>query len=364
MKESPAEATPVKIVADQLSFALVYLVPTSVVIGYMLGGYYTFLTPFFVFGLVPLLDILIGIDARNPRPEAEQRLVQKRGYRYLTWACMPMQVAMVLWGIRVVSAKSPGWLEAVGLTVSVGVCSGILGINVAHELAHRVNSKGEPLLSRIMLASVLYGHWEREHVAGHHRWVATPKDPATAVFGQSYYAFWPQTVFGGLQSAWRFHKNRLRRQGKNVFSRHNPMLLLLGAEGALVLAVLFYSGPRGALFFTSQAVIAVSLLEIVNYIEHYAMVRRQLSDGGFTPVTPKHSWNSSNWLTNRFLFNLQRHSDHHYRPGRRYQTLRHHDESPQLPTGYAGMIVLAAVPPLWRRIMDPKVEALRIPESA
>jgi len=341
------------------SYSVVYLIPASVVLGYLSGGGYTFLTPLFVFGVLPVLDIIIGQDVRNPGPDEEKRLEADTGYRFLTWFCAPFQVILVFWGAWIVSRGMLSPLEMVGFTFSMGISSGVLGINVAHELAHRVNGRFEPALSQVMLWTVFYIHWGLEHVVGHHRAVATPEDPATARMGESFYRFLPRTVFGVFNNAWEFEAARVRKLGRPVWSRHNRMVVALAAYTVLLLLVALVFGAWALFYFIFQAVVAVILLEAVNYIEHYGLLRDRRLDGSYAPVAPVHSWNSSNWLTNRFLFNLQRHSDHHYRPGRRYQLLRHHDESPQLPTGYAGMILLALAPSLWRKIIDPKVIWLR-----
>jgi alkane 1-monooxygenase len=334
-----------------LSFSIVYLIPASVVLGYFLGGGYTFLTPLFVFGVVPILDAIIGKDTKNPSPDEEMRLGADLRYRLLTWFCAPLQIIIVFWGAWVVGRGMLSPLELAGFTLSMGISSGVMGINVAHELTHRVNGRLEPALSKIMLWTVFYIHWGLEHVVGHHRNVATHEDPATARMGESFYRFLPRTVFGAFNNAWEFEAARVQKKGLPVWSRHNRMAIALAAYVALLLAVSLVSGPWALVFFIFQAVIAFSLLEAVNYIEHYGLQRERRPDGSYAPVAPVHSWNSSNWLTNRFLFNLQRHSDHHYRPGRRYQVLQHHDESPQLPTGYAGMILIALVPPLWRKVV-------------
>ncbi|MGC9325844.1 MAG: alkane 1-monooxygenase [Desulfomonilia bacterium] len=342
-----------------VSFYLIFLVPFSVVLGYILGGVYTFLTPIFVFGVVPVLDLLIGISKQNPSQDQEKARREKFSYRFITYLCVPIQVGIVLWGAYMISLGALTVLEITGFVFSMGTSSGVLGINVSHELQHRVNTKVEPILARIMLWTVGYMHWAIEHVAGHHRNVATPEDPATARLGESFYAFWLRTVIGGFRSAWRIEEARLKRKNLPVVGIHNRMLLYLFAEAALVLAVFLVFGVNAVLYFIVQSIIAFSLLEIVNYVEHYGLLRRQIGEGRYEPVTFIHSWNSSNWLTNRFLFNLQRHSDHHYKPERRYQILRHFDESPQLPTGYAGMILLAAIPPLWRAVMDHRVGEYR-----
>jgi alkane 1-monooxygenase len=301
--------------------------------------------------------MIIGKNTKNYSDKQSKEIEQALGYRLATWFCAPVQIGLVFWGAYIVASGNLSFVETIGFYLSMGTSSGVLGINVAHELAHRVNSKLEPFLSRLMLWTVLYMHWGLEHVVGHHRMVATPEDPATARRGESFYDFLPRTILGGLNSAWAFEVQRLKRSGKPAWSSKNRVVIALLAQSSLLLFVALFFGGQALIYWVVQAFVAVSLLEIVNYLEHYGLKRKKIGEDRYEPVKPWHSWNSSNWLTNRFLFNLQRHSDHHYKPGRRYQILRHYDDSPQLPTGYAGMILLAAIPSLWRYVMDPKVDA-------
>ena len=340
-------------------FFIIYLLPLSVWLGYMLGGVYNFITLVFVFGLIPALDAVFGVNRRNPTEQEEAALAEASSYRYVTWFCVPLQWALVVWGAYVVTQKPMTFTEMTGFVLSLGVASGAMGINVSHELVHRVNNRLEPFLGKAMLATVGYMHWASEHVKGHHKNVATPVDPATARLGQSVYSFWLQTVTGAWKSAWEIETGQLKRKGKKVWSPANPILRYVAAEVALVVALWAAFGFGAVIFFAVQALIAISLLEIVNYLEHYGMERRLLEDGRYEKIKPQHSWNASHWVTNYFLFNLQKHSDHHASPQRRYQLLRHFDEGPQLPNGYAGMVLLALVPPLWRRVMDPRVAAHR-----
>jgi alkane 1-monooxygenase len=267
-------------------------------------------------------------------------------------------VALVVWGASVIAGGHLSALETVGLVFGIGLSSGALGINVAHELVHK-HVRFENALGYAMLVSVFYTHWGLEHVKGHHRWVATERDPATARFGQSFYAFWPQTVFGAFVSSWRIEKHLLSRKGHGAWTWRNKVLQGLAAQAVFVVLLGRTWGAAAVAYYAAQSLVAISLLEIVNYLEHYGLTRKALGPDQFERVTPLHSWNASNALTNYFLFNLQRHSDHHAKPARRYPILRHFDESPQLPTGYAGMVLLAAVPPLWRAVMDRRVRAHR-----
>jgi alkane 1-monooxygenase len=338
-----------------LPFTIVFLVPLSVVVGTLLGGWFNLLTPVSVFVVVPMIDLAVGADTRNPSPAEEPELEPRNSFRAITMACAPVTIGLVIWTTWRVSLGSMSWWAICLLALSVGINTGIMGINASHELQHRVNLKLEPRLARFILFFCLYAHWKVEHVIGHHALVATPEDPATAKRGQGYYRFWFQTVAGTARSAWRIERARLKRTTRyRVKWVHNRVLQDSFIEILLVAGVLYFFGWVPALFFVGQAFIAFSLLEIINYIEHYGLLRERLPDGTYEPVRPVHSWNSSNRVTNYFLFNLQRHSDHHFKPSRRYQLLRHFDEAPQLPTSYAGMVLVALVPSLFKRIMAKK----------
>ncbi|HME54894.1 MAG TPA: alkane 1-monooxygenase [Candidatus Lokiarchaeia archaeon] len=339
-------------------FTLVFLVPFSVVIGTVLGGWFNLLTPFSVFIAVPLVDLVVGAYTANPVAMEEPSLERQKSFRIITWACVPVTIGLIMWGMFRVAARSAtmAWWEMLLFMFSTGVSTGIVGINVSHELQHRVNNKFEPALARLLLLFTLYMHWAIEHLIGHHRWVATPVDPATAPRGQSIYRFWWRTVFGGLKSAWKIEQVRITRlkRYRLAFLRNRVLGYFL-LEMALIASIWYFLGIITLGYFIGQSIVAISLLEVINYIEHYGLLRHRLADGTYEPVKPVHSWNSSNRVTNYFLFNLQRHSDHHFKPGRRYQLLRHFDESPQLPTGYGGMVVLALVPPLYKHVMEKRI---------
>ena len=229
-----------------------------------------------------------------------------------------------------------------------------IAINTAHELGHKRDSL-ERWLSRIALAQTGYGHFYIEHNRGHHVRVATPEDPASARLGESFYAFWPRTVKGSLLSSWELEKVRLDRMEKSAWSWHNDLLSAWAMTVVLFGVLVAIFGVTILPWLILQAVLGFSLLEVVNYLEHYGLRRQRREDGRYERCRPEHSWNSNNVASNVLLYHLQRHSDHHANPIRRYQALRHVDEAPQLPTGYAGMIVLAVIPPVWRRIMDHRV---------
>jgi len=304
---------------------------------------------------VPLLDLLVGPDERNPPVQAEAALAADSWYRALLVAFVPLQFALLLHGcaLAVRHAGEPWvWL---GLILSVGGINGV-AINTAHELGHK-HPRWERWLARVALAPVAYGHFYVEHNRGHHRRVATFEDPASARLGESFWAFWPRTVLGGIRSAWALERARLAGRNLGPWHWRNECLQAWAMTVLLWGGLIAAFGPLLLLFLLLQALYGFSLLEVVNYIEHYGLKRQPDAEGRPARVQPEHSWNSSHRVSNLFLFQLQRHSDHHAHPARRYQLLRHHAGAPQLPSGYAGLLLLAWLPPLWFRVMDRRVLA-------
>ena len=347
--------------------------------GYLRGGYWHFQCLAFVFVFIPLIDKLVGVRIHNQTEETYRKLKEVRFYRYITYLHVPCQWALVIWSMYIIASGQLNTIETIGFLLAVGICTGAMGITIAHELGHRAN-KLEQFLSKALLLSVSYTHFFIEHNLGHHHRVATPEDPArarfgeslyrfspedpaSARFGESLYRFYPRTVFGSWFSAWRLENNRLRKKNLPVVSLHNRMIhytylpIVIALVGGWV-----FSSWQASVFFLAQSVVGFSLLEIINYVEHYGLQRKELSPGRYEKVQPKHSWNSSFLVTNLFLFDLQKHSDHHANATRRYQTLRHFDNAPQLPAGYAGMVLLALFPPLFFKVMNPRAKAAALLE--
>jgi alkane 1-monooxygenase len=313
-------------------------------------GVFWFYGPFLVFVIFPLLDLAVGMDATNPPDSVIKWLEQDRYYRWCTYAFLPIQYAGLVFACWRWSSGKLSTFDDIGLMLTVGVVSGI-AINTAHELGHKRASM-ERWLSKVALAQSAYGHFFIEHNRGHHVRVATPEDPASARLGESFYAFLPRTVAGSLSSAWELERTRLARMGHSPWTVRND---ILGAWAMTVVLFAVLTAIFGVVvlpYLIGQAVLGFCLLEVVNYLEHYGLRRQRREDGRYERTRPEHSWNSNSVASNVLLYHLQRHSDHHANPIRRYQALRHVEEAPQLPTGYAGMIVLAAFPPLWRRVMD------------
>ena len=314
-----------------------------------------FLSPFFVYVLIPVADFLVGADPSNPPDEAVPALEADPYYRWCVYAFVPFQYLVTIWAVWQFAYGGLGPLALAGLTVSLGILSGT-AINTAHELGHKPTEL-ERWLSKLALAPVAYGHFYVEHNRGHHRRVATPGDPASARMGEGFWRFLPRTVFGSLRSAWALEAGRLAREGKPAWHWSNDNLQAWAMTVVLFGVFVTVFGWRVLPFLVAQSLVGISLLEAVNYVEHYGLLRRKLEDGRCERCRPEHSWNNNHTVTNVMLYHLQRHSDHHANPRRRYPALRHFDSAPQLPTGYAGMILLAYFPPLWYRVMDPKVVA-------
>jgi alkane 1-monooxygenase len=318
-------------------------------------GAFWFFGPLLVFGIFPLLDLLIGTDAANPPDSVMKWLEQDRYYRWCTYLYLPAQYAGLVFACALWSGGSLSLIDSIGLALTMSMVSGV-AINTAHELGHK-RASSERWLSKVALAQSGYGHFFIEHNRGHHVRVATPEDPASSRLGESFYAFLPRTVSGSLRSSWELESVRLRRLGSSPWTYRNDILGAWAMSVVLFAALVVGFGLGVLPYLLVQAVIGFSLLEVVNYLEHYGLLRQRREDGRYERTRPEHSWNSNNVASNVLLYHLQRHSDHHANPMRRYQALRHYDEAPQLPTGYAGMIVAAAIPPLWRRIMDHRVLA-------
>ncbi|MGA9101572.1 alkane 1-monooxygenase [Aeromicrobium sp.] len=319
-----------------------------------------FFGPFFVFVLIPLFDLLAGLDPNNPPDEVIEALEEDRYYRWITYAFIPMQLVGLIWGAYLLGGGTlPGIedpltvVQKVGLATGLGMVAGI-GINTAHELGHK-KEQMERWFARVALAQTFYGHFYIEHNRGHHVRVATPPDPASARLGETVWEFFPRTMWGSLKSAWGLEKKRLDRRGVSPWSLKSDLM------NAWMFSVVLWGGLMIAFgweifpYLVVQAILGIALLESVNYLEHYGMKRELLDSGRYERPNPSHSWNSNNIGTNVLLYHLQRHSDHHANPTRRYQALRDFKEAPALPTGYAGMIVLSWVPAIWRSVMDHRV---------
>jgi alkane 1-monooxygenase len=337
-------------------FTPVLVIPAIMFISFHFLGWWSFFAFVFVYGFIPLVEFIFTGTDENFTPEEEA--VEKKDIYYdlVIYTMLPLQYIILGFYLWTITSQSLVWYEFIGLTTAMGIACGALGINVAHELGHRTK-KYEQIMAKMLLLSTLYMHFFIEHNRGHHKNVSTPLDPATSRLNESFYAFLPRTVFGSWLSAWKLEANRLKRKNLSLWNPiNNEMLRFQIIQVLFVAAIYLVFGWIGAVGFIASSIIGFTLLEIVNYIEHYGLLRKQLPGGNYEKVKPHHSWNSEHELGRIFLFELTRHSDHHFNPGRKYQILRHFDKAPQMPTGYLAMIPLALIPPLWFKVMNPLVE--------
>jgi alkane 1-monooxygenase len=323
------------------------------------NGLMCWLPLLYTFFLIPFAELFIKADPSN-LDEVEEALAKKnKAYDFILYAAVIMQYYS-LW-VFFNSLKQDGLntIDIAGRVISMGLLCATFGINVAHELGHRVN-KMEQTFAKMLLLTSLYMHFFIEHNKGHHKHVATPHDPSTAKYNQSLYAFWPQTLIGTYVSAWKIANEEVEKKGKRRWSLQNEMLLFQLIQLTFVLVVLYFFGIKIAILFVVAALIGGLLLESVNYIEHYGLSRTQTSEQQFERVQPHHSWNSNHIIGRLMLFELSRHSDHHYLASRKYQILRSFDNAPQMPTGYPGMILLSLFPPLWFKIMHQQIKKYKL----
>ncbi|MFA7279629.1 MAG: alkane 1-monooxygenase [Sterolibacterium sp.] len=340
-----------------LHFLTPTLMPAAWALGHQTGmpDLLAWYPVFWIFIMIPLIDYAVGRDTANPEETTETpRMQNQRYYRILTLLALPIQALLLAWCGWVFTHESFGFWGQLGWLVSMGVVSGINAINIGHELVHR-HGRLEPWTGGLLLSLVCYAGFKVEHVRGHHVHVSTPRDASSARYDQSLYSFLPHAWKWNFLNAWRLEAELLQRRGLPTLHWRNELIWWYGISLLIAAAMAWAYGWLGLVFFLGQSFLAFTELEVINYIEHYGLHRRRDIDGRFERTTHQHSWNSSHLVTNLFLFQLQRHSDHHAHPARRYQVLRHFDDSPQLPCGYATMFLLALVPPLWRRIMNPRV---------
>lgn len=323
------------------------------------GGWWLLLPPLYAFATMTLLDALTGLNTDNPDPN--QPDTRFFWHRLVTLVWLPVQLLLIFGAIWLVTRTGHlAWWELLAVFYGVGLATGGVGITYAHELMHQRN-RLERWLGDLLMTSVLYGHFRSEHLLVHHVHVATPRDAVTARYNEGFWRFFLRVLPGSFLSAWRAETAMQARRGRGSLHRSNPFWRYAVLQIGFVALALAIGGWLGLGLFLWQAFVAVLLLELTNYVEHYGLTRRHLGGGRYEPVRPHHSWNAAHKASNWLLINLQRHSDHHYKPARRFPLLQTYDaeEAPQLPLGYPAMVVLASIPPVWRRIMNPRVRGWR-----
>ena len=329
-------------------------VPLSVIIGLYFKGFWLFLTPIYIFVFIPILELILKEENSNySETETASRAINPV-FDWLLYLNLPIVFGLLVWSLLEVSNYGFETYEFIGLVLSVGIVLGGNGINVAHELGHRQASK-ERFIGKALLLPSLYMHFYIEHNFGHHLHAATKEDPATARYKQSVYSFWITSTVRQYFSAWRIQKHLLSNYKLSFFSLRNDMFWYLVLQSVYLITVFFVFGKLALLFAVLAAITGFLLLETVNYIEHYGLLRKKKDSGRYERVKEIHSWNSNHVIGRILLYELTRHSDHHFRSSKKYQILECHDNSPQLPYGYPTSMVLSLFPPLWFSIMNKRV---------
>lgn len=336
-------------------YALPLLLYVSAVRTFTHTGFAVWITLTIAFVIIPLLELLLKPDQYNATEAAEEMMRNDRLYDWLLYLVVPLQFIALYIFLSNITQPGLSIADKVGRVLTMGLFCGTFGINVGHELGHR-SKKHEQLLAKILLSTSLYTHFFIEHNRGHHRHVATPRDPSSAPYRISLYAFWVRSILGVYNGAWQIANAEMKKRGLPALHWKNEMFRLQLVQILFCVLIGWWFGIIVFAWFLLAALCGILLLETVNYIEHYGLVRIQRESGMFERAMPHHSWNSNHVIGRLFLFELSRHSDHHFSASRKYQVLRHHDNAPQLPTGYPGSMLLATVPPLWFYIMDKQLK--------
>lgn len=337
-----------------LKYLAAFTIPAVALMGISLKGLFSYATPFYAFVLLPLLELILAQDPENPDKSELESLLKKRVFDWLLYLNLPIVYGLLIYTLYQITNTSLATYELIGIISSMGIVIGVNGINVAHELGHRLFSK-ERYLAKLLLIPSLYMHFYIEHNFGHHIHAATKEDPATARYNQSVYSFWISSTIRQYFSAWRIQKKLLNNNNQTFFSIQNDMLWFLLIQSTYLLILFLVFGVIGLLSGIAIAVVGFLLLETVNYIEHYGLLRQKLPSGRYDRVKEIHSWNSNHVIGRIVLYELTRHSDHHYKSSKKYQILECHEESPQMPFGYPTSMVISLIPPLWFAIMNKRI---------
>lgn len=334
-------------------YLLAYTIPLTAFIGIYLQDIYIYLTPFYAFGILPVLEQILPKSTENLSAAERENKLKNKIYDWLLYLNLPITYATLTFALYTNQTQNLSIFEIIGLILSTGIVLGTNGINVAHELGHRVNY--DRFLGKLLLLPSLYMHFFIEHNYGHHLNVATDNDPATAKYNQPLYHFWIRSVPHQYINAWKIQNRLLQSNRKKFLSFTNDMLWYSIISLIYLSTSYIIFNFAGLLLTIASGIIGFLLLETINYIEHYGLKRAKKPSGRYERVSEEHSWNSNHSLGRIVLYELTRHSDHHYKASKKYQILDHHDKSPQLPLGYPGSMLISLIPPLWFKIMNKRV---------
>jgi alkane 1-monooxygenase len=327
-----------------------FLIYFGAIVAFRSSGLVVWLPLIYSWFIIPLLELLIKPDESNLSKAEEELAIKNRWYDIVLYLVLPFQYIALGLFLYNISHEPQNWIDLAGKTFVMGLLCGVMGINAGHELGHRVN-RFEQFIAKSLLLTSLYMHFFIEHNKGHHKKVATPEDPSSARYGEWLYVFFFRSIIFSYFSAWKIAAREVEKKGRHVFSVHNTMIQFHIIQLVFVILILYFFGWPTMLLFLVAACQGILLLETVNYIEHYGLQREKINEEKYERAMPHHSWNSNHVIGRVMLFELSRHSDHHYLASRKYQVLRHHEDSPQMPTGYPGMMLLASIPPAWFYVM-------------
>lgn len=342
-----------------IKYVAIFTAPAIGLISLTFNGWLAWALPIYAFGIIPLAELFIPTSEANMSKAEEEVAKNDKVYDWLLYIIVPLHYCTLVYFFYVMGQPGLSTSDMVAKIFTMGIGCSIFGINVAHELGHRAKAS-EKTMSKMLLLTSMYMHFFIEHNRGHHKNVSTDDDPASSKLNEPLYTFLVRSVVGSYISAWNLENSRLRKNDIALFSIHNEMIRFTVIQLAFVGLIFAFFGATIMIYFLIVATIGFLLLEVVNYIEHYGLRREKLDNGRWSKVTQHHSWNSNYALGRIMLFELTRHSDHHYKASRKYQILRHFDDSPQMPYGYPAMMIIALFPPIFFKIMNKQVEDYKI----
>ena len=341
-------------ILSDLKYLMAYSIPLTAIFGFYMGGYWLLTTPIYIFLIIPIIEHLLTFLKIDDLEKGRINKSTHRIFDLMLYINIPLVYGILIYALIFLRNKDLFSVEFFTSILTVGLLVGTNGINVAHELCHR-SKKYEKFLGKFLLIPSLYMHFYLEHIFGHHLNVATKEDPVTAKYNQPLYSFWISAIKGEILSAIEIQKKRLDKNNLSFFSVYNDMFWYSIIQSLYILIVFAFFNLQGIIFVLSVAMISILIFECVNYIEHYGLLRKKLSNGRYERVTDMHSWNSNHILGRIVLYELTRHSDHHRISVTKYQNLKSIDKSPQLAFGYPTSILLSFIPVLWFKIMNPRI---------
>ena len=337
-----------------LKYLFAYTVPLSAFISFESMGLGTYTSVIYAFIALPFLDLIIGNHTENLSKDEKDNIASKWVFDAMLYLNLPIVFSLLYLVFTKIETQEYAVYELIGLGLSAGILLATNAINVAHELGHRT-PYFERFMSKCLYMPCLYMHFYIEHNFGHHMNVATPKDGATAKYNQTVFSFWVTSVTRQYADAWIRQIKLLKTEKRPFLSVKNDMLWYHLIQPTYIFGVFYFFSINAMLFAIAIGVVSFLFLESINYIEHYGLRRFKTSSGRYERVQPHHSWNSNFNIGRIVLYELTRHSDHHFKSSKKYQLLNSYDQSPTLPFGYPASILLSLVPPLWFKIMNPLV---------